>query len=125
MANPELRPPAYHLGLVSWAMYDWANSAYAAVISTFVFSAYFVKGVAADPVRGTEMWGYAISIAGIFIAVLSPPLGAIADQAGRRKPWIFWFTVVLALATAALWFVKPDPAYALFGLVLVAVATVA
>jgi len=125
MANPELRPLAHHLGLVSWAMYDWANSAYAAVISTFVFSAYFVKGVAADPVRGTEMWGYAISIAGIFIAVLSPPLGAIADQAGRRKPWIFWFTVVLALATAALWFVKPDPAYALFGLVLVAVATVA
>jgi len=125
MANAEQPPPASRLGLVSWAMYDWANSAHAAVITTFVFSAYFVKGVATDPVRGTEMWGYAISLAGLSIAVLSPPLGAIADQAGRRKPWIFWFTVVLALATTALWWIKPDPAYALPALVLVAVATVA
>jgi MFS transporter, UMF1 family len=125
MDKPEQRAPATYLGLVSWAMYDWANSAHAAVITTFVFSAYFVKGVAADPVRGTEIWGYAISISGILIAVLSPMLGAIADQAGRRKPWIFVFTVVLALATASLWFVKPDPVYALPALVLVAVATVA
>lgn len=125
MANFEQRPPASAFGLVSWAMYDWANSAYAAVISTFVFSAYFVKGVAVDPVRGTEMWGYAISVAGIFIAVLSPPLGAIADQAGRRKPWVFWFTVVLALSTALLWFVKPEPTYAAFALVLVAVSNLA
>jgi UMF1 family MFS transporter len=125
MANPEQPPPASRFELVSWAMYDWANSAHAAVITTFVFSAYFVKGVAADPVRGTEIWGYAISIAGIVIAMLSPPLGAIADQTGRRKPWIFWFTVALALATAALWFVKPDPSYAFLALVLIVVATVA
>ncbi len=125
MANPDQRPPASRLGIVSWAIYDWANSAHAAVITTFVFSAYFVKGVVADPVRGTEIWGYAISIAGILIALLSPPLGAIADQAGRRKPWIFWFTVALALATAALWYVKPDPSYALLALVLIVVATVA
>ena len=120
MVNREQGPLASTLGLVSWAMYDWANSAYAAVIATFVFSAYFVKGVAADPVAGTEMWGYAISLSGIVIAVLSPPIGAIADQAGRRKPWIFWFTVGLALASALLWTVKPNPAYAIWGLVLVA-----
>ncbi len=125
MANSEIRAPASNLGLISWAMYDWANSAHAAVITTFVFSAYFVKGVAADPVRGTEIWGYAISISGFLIAVLSPPLGAIADQAGRRKPWIFWFTVALALATAALWYVKPDPDYAVLALVLITVGTVA
>lgn len=125
MTNPEQRAPAGTLGLVAWAIYDWANSAHAAVITTFVFSAYFVKAVAADPVAGTEMWGYAIAISGFMIAALSPPLGAIADQAGRRKPWVFWFTVVLALATSALWFVKPDPADAFLGLALIVVATVA
>jgi UMF1 family MFS transporter len=106
-------------------MYDWANSAYAAVILTFVFGAYFVKGVAADPVRGTELWGYAISASGIVIALISPIVGAVADHTGRRKPWILFFTVVLAATTAMLWWVKPNPAGVVLALVLIAVANVA
>ncbi|HEX9702724.1 MAG TPA: MFS transporter, partial [Rhodospirillales bacterium] len=125
MANAEKPRPASSIGIAAWAMYDWANSAYAAVILTFVFGAYFVKGVAADPVRGTELWGYAISASGIVIALISPIVGAVADHTGRRKPWILFFTVVLAATTAMLWWVKPNPAGVVLALVLIAVANVA
>lgn len=112
-------------GIASWCLYDWANSSFAAVILTFVFAAYFTKAVAADPVRGTEVWGYAISVSALAVAVLSPILGAIADSAGRRKPWIALFTVVAVGATGALWFVQPDPSFMVLALVAVAVANFA
>ncbi len=119
--RPE-RGPASFFGAFSWAMYDWANSAYAAVISTFVFSAYFAKAVAADPVTGTQMWGYAISSASFCIAIMAPVLGSIADRSGRRKPWVFFFTCILVGASALLWYTKPDPDHVLWALVLVAIA---
>ncbi|MEE9139708.1 MAG: MFS transporter [Alphaproteobacteria bacterium] len=113
------------LALVSWSLYDWANSAFPTIIITFVFAAYFTKAVAESPVLGTAQWGWAISLAGLFIALLSPVLGAIADQTGRRKPWLSTFTVLCIVATAMLWFVRPSPDYVLWALVFVGLATVA
>lgn len=112
--------PAPLSALVSWALYDWANSAHPTLITTFVFAAYFTQGVAADPVTGTAHWGYATSAAALAVAIISPVAGAIADNLGRRKPWLGAATLLAILATAALWFVKPAPAHVLPALVLVA-----
>lgn len=114
--------PGSILGAVSWAMYDWANSAYAAVITTFVFSAYFTRYVAADTISGTEMWGYAISLSSLCVALSAPILGSIADRGGRRKPWILFFTLGLIAATALLWQTEPDPSFILWALVCIAIA---
>ena len=110
------------LGAISWALYDWANSAYAAVISTFVFSAYFTQAVAADPLQGTTQWGYAISASSLVVAVIAPVLGAIADRGGRRKPWILLFTLGLALSCWMLWYAKPSADYVIWALVFAAAA---
>ena len=112
-------------GLAAWCVYDWANSAFPTVITTFVFAAYFAKGVAADEVTGTSQWGYALSLSGLAIALAAPVLGAIADQSGRRKPWIALFTLVAALASAALWQVAPETRSVTLALTLVAVANFA
>ena len=56
-------------GTVGWCIYDWANSAFPTVITTFVFAAYFTKAVAADEIAGTAHWGYAISLSGLAVAV--------------------------------------------------------
>ena len=109
-------------GRFAWALYDWANSAFAAVIVTFVFATYFSQAVAVDEVRGTAAWGWAMTTSAIFAAILGPTLGAIADAGGRRKPWIFAFTWLCVIATGLLWFVEPDPAFVLLALVLVAIA---
>lgn len=111
--------------LVAWCLYDWANSAFPAVILTFVFAAYFAQGVAESPVIATGQWGLAITVSGLAIAILSPMLGSIADQNGRRKPWIAVFSLICIVVTALLWFVKPDPSYVVFALVCLAIGNFA
>jgi MFS transporter, UMF1 family len=95
------------IGLFAWCTYDWANSAFPTVIVTFVFAAYFAKGVAADEVTGTSEWAFAISLSMLACALLGPLLGAIADHGGRRKPWVLAFTVLMIASTALLWFAMP------------------
>ena len=112
--------PAPVSALVSWALYDWANSAHPTLITTFVFAAYFTQAVAADPLTGTAQWGYATAAAALAVAVLSPIAGAIADNAGGRKPWLAAATALAAAATGLLWFVRPTPDHAGAALVLVA-----
>ena len=112
-------------GLSAWALYDWANSAFPTVITTFVFATYFTKGIAADTVSGTAQWGQAMSLSALGVAILGPILGAIADRGGRRKPWIFAFTLVCIAASALLWTAKPDSSLVLRTLVIVGVANLA
>jgi UMF1 family MFS transporter len=110
---------------VVWCLYDWANSSFPAVILTFVFAAFFTRGVALNPVQGTGLWGSAITSSALAIAIASPVLGAIADCNGPRKPWLGVFTVICVLATAALWFVRPHPDSIMLALVLVAIGNFA
>ena len=65
--------------IAAWCVYDWANSAFPTVITTFVFATYFTQSVASDPVSGTAQWAHALAVAGFAIAFLSPVLGSIAD----------------------------------------------
>jgi len=109
--------------LLAWSLYDWANNAYATVIQTFVFAAYFTARVAEDETSGTSHWGSAIAVAGGVVAVGAPVLGALADEGGRRKPWLAVFTLLCVAATAGLWWVAPDPSHEGLALVLVATAS--
>jgi MFS transporter, UMF1 family len=111
--------------VASWCLYDWAISAFNTVIGTFVFSVYVTKGVAADEVSGTAAWGQAMAAAGFILLLASPVLGAIADRAGPRKPWLAAMTAICVAATACLWLTRPDPADLLFALVMAGIATVA
>jgi UMF1 family MFS transporter len=95
--------------LLSWCLYDWANSAFPAVISTFVFAVYFTQNVAADPVSGSVVWSQAVTGAGLAIALLSPVFGAVADQTGRQKVWLIIFTMICVVSCALLWFIRPNP----------------
>ena len=110
--------------VVGYALFDFANSAYSTVITTFIFATYFASGIAADPVTGAAQWSLAIAAAGVVIALASPIFGAIADQAGRRLPWIGVLTSLSVVATASLWFAHPTPSDATFALTAVVIATV-
>ncbi|MFZ5791329.1 MAG: MFS transporter [Pseudomonadota bacterium] len=110
--------------ILAWCFYDWANSSFPTMVQTFLFSAYFTTAVAPNPEAGTADWGRATGWAAALIALVSPVLGAIADCGGRRKPWLAALTLLAVAATAALWFVKPDPAFATLGLVAMALGTI-
>jgi MFS transporter, UMF1 family len=113
--------PLDRRAVLAWCLYDWANSAFPAVITTFVFATYFTQAVAADPVSGTALWGHALAVAGLVIAIISPILGSIADQTGRQKAWLGVFSAFSVASIACLWWVKPSPddvPLALIGIVL-------
>ncbi|MCS6932959.1 MAG: MFS transporter [Acetobacteraceae bacterium] len=109
---------------LAWASYDWANSAFPTVVSTFVIAAYFAQGIAPDPASGQALWGWMQSAVGLVVALASPVLGAIADRGGRRRAMLGLFTLLTALATAGIWFAEPDPAFVAVALVSVAIASI-
>ena len=116
---------AARAGLLGWILFGWAAEPYFTLVTTFVFAPYFASTIAPDPVTGQSLWGFATAGAGLAIALLSPLLGAIADAAGRRKPWIAGFGLLLVVGSSAMWFGRPnEPAMIPFLLFAYAVATI-
>jgi MFS transporter, UMF1 family len=94
-------------GILGWVLFGWAAEPYFTLITTFVFAPYFAGAVAPDPATGQSLWGFATAGAGLAIALLSPALGSIADAAGRRKPWIATFGLLLVAGSSLMWFGTP------------------
>ena len=123
MSAPPIAAP--RRALISWCIFDWANSAFPTVIVTFVFAAYFAKSVAANPTEGTTLWGTALSLSGLAIALASPVMGAIADRRGARKPWLAGLMLVCVLCSSMLWFTQPSTDWIVWGLVFFALGNFA
>lgn len=90
--------------VLAWALYDWANSAYATVVMAGFFPIFFKQFWAADmAVSESTFWlGAANAVAGLVIALAAPLLGAMADQGGLKKRFLMLFTFLGVLMTAAL-----------------------
>ena len=71
----------------AWYLYDFGNSAYAAVVLLAVYSVYFKEGVVAGP-EGSALWGLALTIAMLVVAVIAPFLGTLADYSRRKKVFL-------------------------------------
>jgi UMF1 family MFS transporter len=89
----------------AWYMYDFGNSAYAAVILLAVFSVYF-KGAVVGGAEGSRLWGFSLGIAMLVVAVISPILGTIADFTAAKKRILFVFSALSWTFTALLFFVE-------------------
>jgi UMF1 family MFS transporter len=88
----------------AWYLYDFGNSAYAAVVILAIYSAYFKEAVVGGA-EGTLLWGVAVAIAMVVSAVISPVLGAIADHRASRKKMLAFFTAICCVFTGLLFFV--------------------
>ncbi len=136
---------------ISWALWDWGTSAFSVLITTFVFARYIVSDYFIDPdvvaaykprpgvtVEGgfeervynaassalTANLGWALAIGGVVVAILAPIVGQRTDQGGRRRRWLGINTLVVIVATLAMFFVEGTPDFFIMGLVLITVATV-
>ena len=91
----------------SWALYDWANSAFATTVMAGFFPIFFAKYWATDLAAGERTYwlGIAGSVASVVVMFLAPVLGGVADRKGLKKKFLFVCTLVGALATAALYLV--------------------
>ena len=108
--------------VLNFALYDFANSAFTTIIITFIFSTYFAKQIAPNPVLGQSYWGWAIGTTGILVAIIGPILGSYADKKNFTEFFIKLFTIICISLTTLLWFSKPSEKYLLFTLIIVALA---
>jgi len=90
--------------VLAWALYDWANSAFATTVMAGFFPLFFTKYWCAgmEETEAGLRLGTANSIAGILVAVSSPVLGAIADALSWRKRMLFVFTSLGVVMTIGL-----------------------
>ncbi len=104
MTEKPAHPPVAQRERRAWYLYDFGNSAYASVVLLAVYAAYFKETVVGGA-RGSFLWGLSVGLATLVVAILSPILGAFADAAGSKKRFLFAFTTMSCVFTAALFFV--------------------
>jgi UMF1 family MFS transporter len=103
-------PAASPLGQWSWAFFQWARDFGGIVIVVFIFAPYFATTVVGDPVAGQALWGHLNAAAGAVTGLLGPVFGAIADNTGRRKPWLGVCVAVMVVTSTLLWWSMPGDA---------------
>jgi len=105
----------------SWAMYDWASSAYNLVITSTIFPAYF-EAVAVDnkeiskttvtflgrQFENSALYNYSIALAMLVVTITSPLLSSIADYSGQKKRFLNFFMTMGALACGMMFFFERD-----------------
>ncbi len=106
--TPPAPPPVRPYEIVSWAMFDFANSSYTTLIVTVAFSVYFTKLVVPAG-RGDAdfLWGLGIFVSNLLVMLGGPVLGAMADDMGRKKQFLFATYALCVLGTFALYRVLP------------------
>lgn len=91
-SNPILNDPKI---IRAWAFYDWANSAFALVITTAIFPAYYLAittdiiDVFGFQIPNSVLYAFTITFAYLLLVIASPILSGIADYSGKKKQFLF------------------------------------
>lgn len=94
--------------IAAWCSYDFANSIYYAVIPSTIWSSYYANQIVGNSVGlGDLWWGRVVSTAMLIVAVISPIMGTIGDQAQIRKRLLAIYTIISITATCLLGLVAP------------------
>lgn len=103
-----MRPTESKRALVSWVLYDWANSAFTTTVIAGFFPVFFKQHLSegVTPLVSTFRLGTANSIASVIVALSSPLLGAIADRGGARKKFLLLFATLGVVMTGSLCFAE-------------------
>ncbi len=108
-ANPALNNKKTITG---WAFFDWANSAFALVITVAIFPGYFLEltddtvNILGLRMTDSTLYAWSIALAYLMIAALSPLLSGIADYGGHKKAFLRFFTMLGSFACIALFFFR-------------------
>lgn len=99
------RPP-----VISWALYDLANTSFAVVIITIIFPVYFTSIIVSPEIYsqnfGDLMWGIASGVSMIIVSFLAPIFGAIADTSRSKNKFLTFLTLACIFFSFLLFFLK-------------------
>lgn len=103
-ARTLIAPKFLNRKVIAWALYDWANSAFAlsvmAVLFPIFLGSYWSVGESGALVTARLAWVTAAASA--IVGLVAPVFGAIADTGGYRKRFLLVLALVGATATAML-----------------------
>jgi UMF1 family MFS transporter len=111
--------------LINFSLFDAGNSVFPMLVLSALTSSYFVNHIVADEQLGTALWQLTIGIAGIFIALVMPYIGNVADNMinGRLK-LLRLFTFLCILSVGCFYFILPNQEYVLTALVILFLGSV-
>jgi UMF1 family MFS transporter len=93
--------------VISWCLFDFANSSYSAVISAVIFPVYYANWIVGNETGlGDLWWGRAISLSMALVVLTSPFLGGIADFGRIRKRLLLTYTLLCVSAVASFSFIQ-------------------
>jgi UMF1 family MFS transporter len=99
------RPP-----VISWALYDLANTSFAVVIITIIFPVYFTSIIVSPEIYsqnfGDLVWGIASGVSMIIVSFLAPIFGAIADTSRSKNKFLTFLTLACIFFSFLLFFLK-------------------
>lgn len=105
--------------LLSWYLYDFANTSFTVVVVTVAYSIFFAQHVVGEPRLADLLWGAGNSLSMLLVGLSSPYLGAVSDGTARKKLFTGIYTAVCIAATALMWTVgRGQIAWGLFLFVL-------
>jgi UMF1 family MFS transporter len=101
-----------------WWFFDWASQPVNTLLLTFIFGPYFAEiargyfmgaGMEEEAAKAAAQsyWAFGLTVSSLFVMVLAPVLGAIADSTGRRLVWVWFFSALYIGASWALWYAAP------------------
>lgn len=90
-----------------WALYDWANSAFATIVIAGFFPLFFKTfwSAGVDAPLSTARLGFGNSLASLIVALAAPVLGAISDRGQSKKKFLAFFAYLGVVITALLFWV--------------------
>ena len=94
--------------VISWAFYDWANSAFATTVMAGFFPLFFKSFWASNltDAESTGMLGIANSLSGLLIVLIAPFLGAVADITFKKKYLLVFFMIIGTGSTASFFLIQ-------------------
>lgn len=120
--QPE-RTRTFTKAVVAWGLWDMSGAAFNAIVTTFVFSVYLTNAKLFGPDANSQL-GYALSVAGILVAVIAPALGQSVDRSGKSALVLRITTLLTVAVITGLFFVSPQENRLWLGLFLLAVGNV-
>jgi MFS transporter, UMF1 family len=105
-----VKSPLFDRKVIAWALYDWANSAFATTVMVVFFPLFFKQYLTAgqDATTSTFWLGIANGTSSFVLAIMAPWLGALADKGNAHLRFLATFTAIGVVPTALLAFIGPS-----------------
>ncbi|MDO5367061.1 MFS transporter [Kocuria sp.] len=110
--------------VLAWCLWDTGSSAFHAIMLTFVFTVYLTSSSFGSPEHTSAVLSAGMAIAGFFIALTAPLIGQRSDAPRSRSRFLGVNTVLLALFTGLAFFARPEPSFLVFGVAMIAIASI-